>query len=168
MMMSDGFKEIGSEFETLKTLSSQEEPENISSEQGAQVLPGIAWGQEQGTGAIKASLYPGDSNHELSRKLNEMIAKYEQLNNRCKYLAEARDTLSRQVSELRKKVSDYEDLHASGTAEAIRLLSKLIDEESRLRDDALKNGHLPLDHNPYDRHNQFVNIFFKLMVRSEK
>jgi len=151
-MMNEEFKEIVSDFEALRPLSLQGEVDNAP---------------EHDAEASQTTL--DVSNQELSRKLDEMTKKYEQLDNRCKRLAEARDALSKQVSELRKKVDEYEELNLQGTTEAIKLLSKLVDEESLFRSEARKNNNfLPPGHNPYNRHNQFVNLFLKLMVRSEK
>jgi len=148
MLVSEEFKEIVTDFETLKTLNPQE-------------------GQEHMPHGIDIT-HPDNSSQELSRRLDEMTAKYDQLNTRFKHIVEARDALSKQVLELRKKVDEYEGLNLNGTNESIRLLSKLVDEESYFRAEADRNNFLPPNYNPYDRHNQFVNLFLKLMIRGEK
>jgi len=151
MLVREEFKEIV--FDTLQTLTPQEEQDNVSNDAEDTEV---------------ASL--DNSSQDMARKLDEMTTRYEQLNNRFKRLVEARDALSKQVSELRAKVDEYEELNLSGTTEAIKLLSRLVDEESNLRNEASKNNNslLPLGHNPYSRHSQFVNLFLKLMARVEK
>lgn len=170
MFKSDEFKEIGTGLDSFNTLNAQDTEAVYRDD-----IPNVSTfaSQKQDIDAAPSQIpppiyFPDVANHELLRKLDEMTTKNERLNDRCKNLAEMRDDLSKQVTELRKKVDEYEALNLNGSTEAIRLLGKLMDEEVALREEARKNGLLPPDHNPYDRHNQFVNLFFKLMSRGEK
>jgi predicted transcriptional regulator len=104
---------------------------------------------------------------DLPQQLSELTSKYEHLNVRYKHIVEERDALSKQVMDLRRKLSEQEESSGGrGRAEEIRVLGKLIDEEHSLREAARESGTLLLD-DLYKSHNRFVNAFFSI-VGSDK
>jgi hypothetical protein len=97
----------------------------------------------------------------------ELRALYDRLHERYKHLVEERDELSRQLSDLRKKVGSGEGARQGDYKEELRLLGKLIDDEQSLRAAALEKGTFPTGEDPYARHDKLVSVFLSIMKHSE-
>ena len=98
---------------------------------------------------------------------NDFQEKYDRMSVRYKHIVEERDSLSRQVQELRRKIED-EPSYRHDTVEEIRLLNKLMDEERAMRDAASEKGKLPAGFDSFTRHDKFVNAFLCIVSRGEK
>jgi len=98
---------------------------------------------------------------------NDLQEKYDRLGVRYKHILEERDSLSRQVQELRRRVED-EPSYRHDTVEEIRLLNKLMDQEHALRDAASEKGKPLIGYDAFTRHDKFVNAFLCIVSRGEK
>jgi len=124
---------------------------------------------QQPTLAQQPSLYISEAEPmgDLSGKFDELNKKYEQLKERNRRVLEERDSITREMMLLRKKLDEYEGLQIRSRAEAIKVLNQLVEAENALYEAARASGTLPSNHDAYNRHNQFVGIFFKLMTHGE-
>ena len=95
------------------------------------------------------------------RKHEELMEQYARLSDRFKRLVEERDSLSRQVSELKRSAAAQDQAGAQGRdyKEEIRLLGKLIDDEQSLRSSAKPGDEF------YARHDRLVNVFLNIVAR---
>jgi hypothetical protein len=99
------------------------------------------------------------------QKHEELMKQYNRLVERFKSLAEERDALSRQVSELKRVLAEQEKngvVPGRDYKEEIRLLGKLIDSEQALRTAAAKPGDYL-----YERHDKLLNVFLNIVARTE-
>jgi len=101
---------------------------------------------------------------ETQNAQNDLQEKYDRLNVRHKHIVEERDSLSKQVQDLRRKV-EVSTYHKHDTVEEIKLLNKLIDEEHSLRDEAREKGTLPANYDAFTRHDRFVSAFLSIVSR---
>jgi hypothetical protein len=108
------------------------------------------------------------------RKHEELMEQYARLSDRFKRIVEERDALSRQVTELRKALTDRGASSAQAGEggprdykEEIRLLGKLIDDEQSLRAVAIEKGVYKPGEDPYARHDKLVSVFLNIVGRTE-
>ncbi|MDR0654293.1 MAG: hypothetical protein LBG12_13450 [Synergistaceae bacterium] len=97
------------------------------------------------------------------QKHEELMEQYARLSDRFKRLVEERDSLSRQVSELKRVIPEHSQTgEAQGRdyKEEIRLLAKLIEDEQALRSAAKPGDEL------YARHDKLVDVFLNIVSRT--
>ena len=105
---------------------------------------------------------------ETPAEQDDFKEQYERLRVRHKHILEERDTLARQVQELRRQVESYSSFKHD-TVEEISLLNKLIDEEQALREKAREKGNeLPAGYDAFTRHDKFVTAFLTIVSRNEQ
>ena len=97
---------------------------------------------------------------------SDLQEKFDRLNVRYKHIVEERDSLSRQIQDLRRRIEN-EPSYRHDTVEEIRLLNKLMDDERALRDIATEKGRLPIGYDAFARHDKFVNAFLSIVSRGE-
>ncbi|MDR1515471.1 MAG: hypothetical protein LBS45_07550 [Synergistaceae bacterium] len=96
------------------------------------------------------------------QKHEELMEQYARLSDRFKRLVEERDSLSRQVSELKHSIAEQGQAGESkgrDYKEEIRLLGKLIDDEQALRNAAQPGDEL------YARHDKLVSVFLNIVAQ---
>ena len=109
---------------------------------------------------------PEKKEEPVNASTPDLQEKFNRLNVRYKHILEERDSLSRQVQELRRRIED-EPSYRHDTVEEIRLLNKLMDEERAIRDTAAEKGKLPANYDAFTRHDKFVNAFLSIVSRGE-
>jgi hypothetical protein len=100
----------------------------------------------------------------------ELREQFVRLGERYKRIVEERDSLSRQITELKRAAAERAKNETSGGSdyrEEIRLLGKLIDDEQSLRKTALENGTFRMGEDPYSRHDKLVNVFLNIVGKQD-
>jgi hypothetical protein len=104
------------------------------------------------------------------QKHEELMAQFERLRERYRRIVEERDSLSRQITELKRTAAEQTQAGTSGGSdyrEEIRLLGKLIDDEQSLRKAAIESGAFRHGEDPYARHDRLVNVFLNIVGKSD-
>jgi hypothetical protein len=99
------------------------------------------------------------------QKHEELMEQYTRLTERFKGLVEERDSLSRQVSELKRALAEYQKngaIQGHDYKEEIRLLGKLIDAEQALRNTSAKPGDYL-----YERQDKLLKVFLNIVAVKE-
>jgi hypothetical protein len=104
------------------------------------------------------------------QKHEELREQLVRLGERYKRIVEERDSLSRQITELKRAAAEQAQTGATGgsdSREEIRLLGKLIDDEQSLRKAALESGTYRPGEDPYARHDKLVNVFLNIVGKQD-
>jgi hypothetical protein len=104
------------------------------------------------------------------QKHEELRDQLVRLGERYKRIVEERDSLSRQITELKRAAAERTQAGATGGSdyrEEIRLLGKLIDDEQSLRKAAVESGAFKPGEDPYARHDRLVNVFLNIVAKSD-
>ena len=102
-------------------------------------------------------------------KHHELMEQFARLSERHKRMLAERDTLAKQVAELKRVLVETKEARTTGRdyKEEIRLLGKLIDNEQSLRKAVLESGAYTPGETPYARHDRLVEVFLNIVGHTE-
>ena len=100
-------------------------------------------------------------------KHHELIEQFTRLSDRHKRILAERDELAKQVTELKRALTEREEGGGRDYKEEIRLLGKLIDSEQSLRKAVVDSGAFKPGEDPYARHDKLVQVFLNIVARIE-